>query len=82
MARRRDRAPLRDARSSTASISLMASLSLTLSLLFIYGEQDWMDPTLPIEWTRRAHNRQLRFIPNAGHQLFIEQPELQSILMQ
>jgi cardiolipin-specific phospholipase len=49
-----------------------------LDTLFIYGEQDWMDPTLPIEWvtdTRRAHNWQLRFIPNAGHQLFIEQPE-------
>jgi pimeloyl-ACP methyl ester carboxylesterase len=53
-------------------------LDSQLDTLFIYGDQDWMDPTLPIEWvtnTASAHNWQLRFVPNAGHQLFIEQPD-------
>jgi cardiolipin-specific phospholipase len=53
-------------------------LDPTLETLWLYGASDWMDPRKPIEWmgadnrTRRAW--QLRFVEDAGHQLFMERP--------
>ncbi len=49
-----------------------------LETLWLYGESDWMDPTKPIEWltdVRRQHRWQMRFVPDAGHQLFMENPD-------
>lgn len=53
-------------------------LDHNLETLWLYGESDWMDPTKPIEWltdAQRKHRWLLRFVPDAGHQLFMENPD-------
>lgn len=58
--------------------SRIEQLDPTLETLWLYGASDWMDPRKPIEWmgadNRNRRAWQLRFVEDAGHQLFMERP--------